>query len=398
MKNWISRILGIAIAAFVLAGGISAQNDSIASAAGDKYVVSAKAGGVNFVEGPVGIVRKIGKSGYLLKGDKLEIGDRVSTGADGKAEVLLNPGSYLRLGPNSAFEFKSTSLDDLQIRLDAGSAMFEVFATEDFVVTVNTPKTKLTLIDSGVYRIDVGQGGIGKVAVWKGKARIGDDGTAIVKAGREGSMNGSALAVAKFDKGDKDTLELWSQARAKELAKVTAGLQRNTMRTALMRSFLGRQWNMYSSFGLWVYDPWSRSHCFLPFGMGWGSPYGYGFGNSIGYYGLPTVVYYPPPGSTGPVVPTTPRETKMNGRLPPVVADVAPVRPPPYAQVQGSSGSTGRDFVESKSPRGYDPGPSMGSEPVRSSGGFSGGSSSSSSAPPPSSSAPAPVETKSGRP
>lgn len=388
MKNCTSRIFCAAIAAFVFAGLAFAQDDSIAAAAGNKYLISAKAGGVNFVQGSVGIVRTAGKSGLLLKGDKLEIGDRVSTGADGKAEILLNPGSYLRLGANSAFEFKSTSLDDLQIRLDSGSAIFEVFATEDFVVSVNTPKSKLFLIDSGIYRIDVGQGGVGSISVWKGKARIGDDEKAIVKSGREGSMVGSTLSVNKFDRDDKDELELWSKARAKELAKITASLERNSMRTALMRSFLGRQWNMYNSFGLWVYDPFRRNHCFLPFGMGWGSPYGYGFGNNIYYYGLPRVVYYPPtPGGSNPVVPVQEVKTR---RLPPVDS---PVRPP-FAQVQGSSGSTGRDLVEIKPGRGgVDYNPSIGSEPIRSSGGgFPGGGSSVPSAPS------APIETKVGRP
>jgi hypothetical protein len=99
-----------------------AQNDTISAAAGDRYVISAKAGGVNFVEGTVAVVRKSGRSGVLLKGDTLEIGDRVSTAENGKVEILLNPGSFLRLGGTSAFEFNNTSLDELEIRLDSGSA------------------------------------------------------------------------------------------------------------------------------------------------------------------------------------------------------------------------------------------------------------------------------------
>ncbi len=370
MKNCISRVFIAAITALVSVAAVSAQNDAIVAAAGDKYVISAKAGGVNFVEGAVGVVRKVGKSGYLLKGDKLDIGDRVSTGAEGKAEILLNPGSYLRLGSSSAFEFTTTALDDLQIRLDSGSAIFEVFATEDFAVTVNTPKTKFTLIDSGIYRVDVEKGGLGKIAVWKGKARVGDSDEAIVKSGREGVITSDGLDVAKFDRGDKDDLELWSKGRAKELAKMTAGLQRNTMRTALMRSFMGNQWNMYNSFGLWVYDPFRRYHCFLPFGYGWGSPYGYGFGNNIGYYNLPIVVYAPPPGA-GPGQTQPVREVKP-GRP---VRGIEQVRPP-FAEVQGSSGSTGRD-ITFKPGRNVDPG----FEPVRSSGGFPSSGSSIPSAP-----------------
>lgn len=361
MKSPILRIVFAIAGTVFLAASVSAQRDTIAAAAGDKYVISAKAGGVNLVSGTVGVVRESG-SGYLLKGDSLEIGDRVSTGQDGKAEILMNPGSYLRLGPNSAFEFKTTNLDDLQIRLDAGSAIFEVFATPDFVVTVNTPKTKLTLIDSGIYRIDVGSTGIGTLSVWKGKAQIGDDAAAIIKSGREGTLNGGEVAITKFDRGDKDEFETWSKERAKELAKVTARLPRTNVRTALMRSFLGRQWDMYNSFGVWVYDPFSRSNCFLPFGWGWGSPYGYGFGNSIGYYNLPSVVYYPQGQGNGPTAVVPQVKTR---RQPPVER----VSPPPFVRAQGSSNATGREAVEFKPGRGSVFNPSSGSDPIRPSGG-----------------------------
>ena len=384
MKNASLRIVLAIAGLMLLAVSVSAQRDAIAAAAGDKFVISAKAGGVNLVSGTVGVVR-VDSSGYLLKGDALEIGDRVSTGKDGKAEVLLNPGSYLRLGPNSAFEFETTDLDDLRILLDSGSAIFEVFATPDFVVTVNTPKTKLTLIDSGIYRVDVTENGTAVVSVWKGKAQIGDDASAIVKTGREGALNGGDVAITKFDRGDKDEFETWSKERAKELARVTARLPRADVRTALMRSFLGRQWNVYNSFGLWVYDPFRGSSCFLPFGWGWGSPYGYGFGNSILYYNLPSAVYNPPVQGSGSSV--TAQQVKTR-RMPPIEHG-----PPPFVRAQGTSNATGRDVVEIKPGRGRDFDPSYGSDPVRASAGISIPASAPSVAP-----SSAPVESKRGRP
>lgn len=299
MKTKLSHVFAVSFIVMAFVFSAFAQNNSIASAAGDKYVISAKAGGVNYVEGTVSIAKKQGRSGVLLKGDKLEIGDRVSTGADGKAEILLNPGSFLRLGGNSSFEFKTTSLDDLQIDLSSGSAMFEVFAAQDFTVSVNVPNTKFHLIQSGIYRVDVTKDGIGTIEVWKGKAELADALGTIVKGGREASFNGGTAAVVKFDRDDKDALETWSKARSKELAKVSGSLERGQMRTALMQSFLGRQWNTYDSFGLWVFDPFGRNYCFLPFGYGWQSPYGYGFGNSIGGYNLPPVIYYPPATTPG---------------------------------------------------------------------------------------------------
>ena len=293
MKTKLSRVVAVSFTTMAFVFSAFGQNNSIASAAGDKYVISAKAGGVNYVEGTVSIAKNQGRSGILLKGDKLEIGDRVSTGADGKAEILLNPGSFLRLGGNSVFEFKTTSLDDLQIDLSSGSAMFEVFAAQDFTVSVNVPNTKFHLIQSGIYRVDVADG-VGTIEVWKGKAELADALGTVVKGGREASFNGGTAAVAKFDRDDKDALETWSKARSKELSKFSSSLQRKQMQTALMNSFLGRQWNTYDSFGLWVFDPFGRNYCFLPFGYGWSSPYGYGFGNYLGGYNLPPVIYYPP--------------------------------------------------------------------------------------------------------
>ena len=85
-------------AIFLLVIGISATGFALAQAgtpkilASDKYLISAKAGGVNFTEGAVNVIRADGKSGLLMKGDQIEIGDRVSTGSDGRVEVLLNPG------------------------------------------------------------------------------------------------------------------------------------------------------------------------------------------------------------------------------------------------------------------------------------------------------------------
>ncbi len=327
------RLFGfVAVVSTVIlnAVGVFAQNETLRSAAGDKYVISAKAGGVNYVEGTVGVARKEGRSGLLLKGDTLEIGDRVSTGANGRAEILLNPGSYLRLGGNSAFEFMKTSLEDLEIQVESGSAILEVFAANDFRVTLKSSKSKFSLVDSGIYRLDVDANGSGRLEVWKGRAEVGGN---IAKSGRVVTSADNGVAVAKFDRGEKDELEIWSKARAKELAKAGEQLQRRELRNSLMTSFFGGGWNIYNSFGLWVFDSRFGRHCFLPFGYGWNSPYGYGFGNSIWSYRLPQVVFQPP------------RNSSAAGSQTPVWIETREdrTRRPPFAQMQGGSSSTGRE-------------------------------------------------------
>lgn len=289
------------------------QDRTLSAAAGDRYVISAKAGGVNFVEGRVSVGRKEGRSGYLTKGDTLNVGDSVSTADASKAEILLNPGSYLRLGDNTRFEFVTTALDDLQLKIGSGSAILEVFAADEFTVSISTPRSDYVLVQSGVYRIDVSSDEE-RLEVWKGAARLGGS-QDLIKSGRAVTTVANAKAVvAKFDRDDKDSLDTWSKTRSKDLAKVASKLDRDQVRTSLMRSFLGRRWSVYDSFGLWVFNPIFGGYCFLPFGYGWNSPYGYGFGHYLGWYGLPPIVWYPPYYPAGTNTGQTTQPTRTRGR------------------------------------------------------------------------------------
>src|SRR2546428_13878623 len=71
----------------------------------EKFVISAKAGGVNAISGRTEVRSKHGGGWQLLSiTDNLKTGDVVKTGADGRLEMLLNPGSYLRVGGKSEVE------------------------------------------------------------------------------------------------------------------------------------------------------------------------------------------------------------------------------------------------------------------------------------------------------
>ena len=298
-KNLMSCLVFVGLTVLFSSFVFAQSNNKTVSSTGDLYVISAKAGGVNYVEGKVVVASKNKKSGYLLKGDNVEVGDKVSTGADGKAEILLNPGSYIRLAENSSFEFLTTSLDDLRLKLNGGSAMFEVIADDEFKITVNTPKADFSIITTGVYRVNVLNDGTGQIAVWKGKARIGDSDVTEIKGGRGATVNGSQVAIEKFDRDEKDALEDWSKSRAKDLAKVNSRLQRPDLRNTLISGFGASRWNMYNSFGLWVFDRAFGSYCFLPFGYGWNSPYGYSYGRDLWYFRLPRVIYTQPSPPSG---------------------------------------------------------------------------------------------------
>lgn len=353
MTNKIRNLVYIGLAVILSFQAVSAQNDrdeAVVSAA-DKYLISAKAGGVNYVEGSVSVLRTDGRSGYLTKRDQIEVGDVVTTGDNSRAEILLNPGSFLRLGPKSSFKFKTTSLDDLRINLESGSAIFEVFASRDFKVRVITPDSKLLLIRSGVFRIDVLPGGGANVEVWEGQALLGDRNATLLDAGRSAILNGSTATVKKFDRGNRDEFEAWSKSRSKDLAKQSAKLKNEALRNTLLTSFNGGGWGMYNSFGLWVFNPNYGSYCFLPFGSNWYSPYGYGYGSCLCNYGLPPYVYYPPTtggggvgggGGGSNVPPATPIVTAGNRQ---------PI--PPFERMGGGGngvGGNGRGISDSPFP------------------------------------------------
>ena len=196
-----------------------AQSERNASAVSELYVISAKAGGVNYTQGKVAVAKNNSRSGYLVKGDQLEIGEKVSTGANGRAEILLNPGSFVRLGENTDFEFVSTSLDDLKVKLTRGSAVFELIADDEFNVSIETPKAGFKAVESGIYRVDVLADGGGQIFVYNGKAEINDANATVVKKSRTATVNGRIVSVEKFDRDDKGDLEIWSKARAKELSQ-----------------------------------------------------------------------------------------------------------------------------------------------------------------------------------
>lgn len=284
-----------------------AQKDGKFIPTSDKYLISAKAGKVNFVEGSASVSRIGGTTGMLLKGDQLEVDEKVSTGAFGRAEILLNPGSYVRLGENAEFSFKSTSLDDLRLKVDKGSSIFEVFATNQFKVSIYTPKSRVTIVNSGVYRIDVEPSGNALLSVIEGQAVVGEKIVAVVKEGQTGTINGGKVTIGKFDRGNRDALASWSRSRAKDLAKVASSLKNQNVRGSLINAFQAGTWGHRRSFGVWVYDPVRGIYCFLPYYDGWNSPYGYGYGSYIYWYQLPPNV--------APVNPPT----RLDGRLDPPV-------------------------------------------------------------------------------
>jgi len=279
-----SITLAIVTVALILSAAVfsKAQNR-------EKFVISAKAGGVNAISGRTEVRSKHGGEWQLLSiTDDLKTGDVVKTGADGRLEMLLNPGSYLRVGEDSEFELTNDSLDGLEVRLNQGTAIVEATGANgiELQIILSTPHARMAIVTSGLYRVNVLPGDATELIVRKGRVLL-DNSQTKVKAGNKVIFTGNTYSVAKLGKADKekDNLESWSKQRAETLALANRRIPGREAN--LFLASLNDPWSYQfsaRSTGVWFFNPAFRCFTFLPFYFGWGSPYGSAY-SGIWYYG-----------------------------------------------------------------------------------------------------------------
>jgi hypothetical protein len=160
-------------------------------------------------------------------------------------------------------------------------------------IGINTPQTDALIIKGGIYRFNVLPNETTEILVRKGRVLFGKGVANKIKGGQKVTIgrDGSAVEIAKLNKKEQDSLDLWSKERAETLARANQRLQRRPLLTAF-NNFGMDSWNSwgqsagYGTLGLWVYSSTARSYCFLPVGSrAWSSPYGHRYGNGFGYYG-----------------------------------------------------------------------------------------------------------------
>ncbi len=267
------RICAAIVLALGLASISTAQNR-------EKHVISARAGGVNSVNGSVTVTRA-GKSQVLTAQDDLTAGDLVTTEAASQVEVLLNPGSYLRVAENSVFELADNSLASLRVRLIKGSAIVEATGTEDakLNITVLTPQLSFLIERRGVYRVNVIPAASTELLVQKGSVVL-DGQTAAIKSGTKITFGKGSFVTAKLTKSERDEFDTWSKSRAETLARANQKLSIRTLNSYLSDSNWDWRYSAGGMYGLWAFSPFARCFTFFPFYYGWGSPYGVGYGRS----------------------------------------------------------------------------------------------------------------------
>ncbi len=294
-----NRISFALLASLILALGLSITANA-------QYLTSARAGFVNRTEGKVHILRadsQDGEKGRASLGTQMRDGDSISTVGDSYAEVLLNPGSYLRLNENTEVRAASTDLGSVRFELIKGSVIAEVGETNKKApIEIVTPQGTLTIAKEGLHRIDTRES-VTQVSVRQGEIYLGTRqefaASQAMKIGRgkvatlSGSTQPGKGDLAKLDRDAMDSFDQWSFNRAQML---TAANVASLRRSGVMSAFNGG----------WYYNAFYNCYTFMPFRSRFYSPYGFGFFNNYrdcyyynpwysgGYYGGGGYVGTPP--------------------------------------------------------------------------------------------------------
>ena len=228
-------------------------------------------GTLNYIEGQVSMNgRRLANTGQAQLGP-----NGILETSQGKAEMLLTPGVFLRIGDNSELRMISPNLTDTQVQLLHGQAMVEVaqlFKENDIRVSIDGAST--TLEKPGLYAFNADQP---MVRVFDGKAVVNSgDQQVELKKGHE-ALLAETLKAVKFDrKESQGPLYAWSNLRSEYEAQASM----ETARTVVVG---GPGWYGPG----WYWDPWWSMYGFVPGAGIIYSPFGWPFYSPVVVYNAP---------------------------------------------------------------------------------------------------------------
>jgi hypothetical protein len=239
-------------------------------------------GTVNYVEGSASIEGRM-LNQRSVGSAQLEPGQVLET-ANGRAELLLTPGVFLRVGENSAVRMISPDLLNTRVAVDRGRADIEVdeiYPRNNLEVTEVGANTRL--LKNGFYAFDADNH---TVRVFKGEAELIETGDVQkqfkLKGDRQVELAGNeAVKSVSFNRDQaEDSLYSWSSLRSQYLAEANINL------ASQYAGYGGWAPGWYWDAGFWGYT-WLPGDGLLwsPFGWGFYSPRYIYYGGPIFYGG-----------------------------------------------------------------------------------------------------------------
>jgi hypothetical protein len=276
-----------------------------AGTAFSQQMISARAGMIHYVEGKVfaGDEQLDGKFGNFPQIKE----NQVVRTEEGRAEVLLTPGVFLRAGENTSFRMITTRLIDTRLEFLAGSAIVESDdMLKDNSVTIVAKDATVHLRKSGVYRFDSEPA---RLRVVKGVVDVEANGkTFELKEGKALSLSGD-MGIAKFDPKESDALSRWSYRRAEYVAMANVSAAKSLRdggnyggySNGIYSAGVGAGYPCLSArSGLWAFNPYFGMYTYIPCSGRYSSPYGFLFWSplTVGRVYAPRPVYTAPSFST----------------------------------------------------------------------------------------------------
>jgi hypothetical protein len=225
-------------------------------------------GTINYIEGQVSLNgqavtrNQVGHAG-------LDANQVLDTANGGKAEVLLSPGVYLRVGANSEIRMISPELVDPKAEVVRGEAMVEV-DRKDARADIFERGADASIRKTGLYRFD---GDEGLVQVLDGKIEVAQNGqNKEFGKGKEIALSDASLKPVSFDRKSaeaSDALYQWSSVRSNELAQANVLIAENVYGGYAPFWGPGWYWNPYFSFWSWMPGD---GFFYSPFGFPFYSP------------------------------------------------------------------------------------------------------------------------------
>jgi hypothetical protein len=166
-------------------------------------VISAKAGLVTFSQGSVNVEA----SEHVGEGNDLR------TGPESRAELLLNPDTYLRIGSEAIITLESESLDKISLRLVKGRAVVDsVRLDRKLPITIRLGAVDVSIAKDGLYVLEQE-----RVFVLDGEMTVlGTDQR--LRKGWTLDLSEGAIAPFEVDDLEDDPLLRWSERRARRLS------------------------------------------------------------------------------------------------------------------------------------------------------------------------------------
>jgi len=184
-------------------------------------VISAQSGAIHFSEGTVlvdgvPLDRKPATFPLLKENSVLQT-------KKGRVELLLTPGTFLRLDENSSVKMLSTALTATSIEFLSGSAILDAVAAEgDIPVTLRYKQATVTFAKPGLYRID---SDTQVLQAYSGEALVKQDEKQTQVDPSRLYFFELATDTKKFSTGTDDDFLAWAHNRSQVIAEENQAVQ-----------------------------------------------------------------------------------------------------------------------------------------------------------------------------